>query len=225
MKTEIHSQIRGSQLFLFICIGILLLTNTNNNPNPIIQRIFKPIHIGEGGTFYYAGLLPLLLIYYSLKEIYKLNNLRLLSTTFRRIVVLLLLLSIIPSFSESGIKLFKSFFNDLNSIYCYRNNMNLSTKTIGDRNQVVCMMDLENCSSKSREFYVKVDLPSDLKVLKESTLISRDTLLVFNAHEKRRFEVIFSDSSINSGNVTFKISNFSFLLYNDSEEVKFCRPD
>ena len=225
MNIELQREKRMLSFAILIFIGLYLLTNTNNNPNAIIQRIFRPIHIGTG-TVYYAGLFPILLIYYSLKEIFKISDYRFLNTTFRRIIILILLLSILPSFSQSGLKFYKSFYNDLNSIYCYRNSMNLSVKTIENRQQVVCKLELENCSSKSEEFYVKVNLPSYLKEVKESTLINKDTLFVLNANERRQFEIIFIESSVNNGSFNFSgISSFEFSLYNDLHEVKFTQGD
>lgn len=210
---------------ILILIGLFCLANSNNNPNAFIQRIFRPIHIGSA-TFYYAGLFPLLLIYYSLKNIYEEKEYKFLSTTFKRILVMILLLSILPTCTQSSVKLCKSFYKDLNSIYCYRDNMKLSVSTTKENRELVCKLDLENCSNKSEEFNVKVKLPSFLKGINESTITNKEDLFILHANERRQFEIILNESSVKSGSVYFTDNNdFEFILFNNLHEVKFSRKD
>ncbi len=209
---------------VLIFISLCLLTNTNNNPNPIIQRIFRPIHFGQGGTIYYAAAFPLLVIYFSIRQIYQRKNYSFINTMLKRIIVMFLLLSILPTFSQAGIKLYKSFNKDLNSIYCYRENMNLSSKTSENKPELVCKLDLENCSADSKEFYVKAKFPSFLKEMKESTLINTDSIISLQAHERRQIEITFDESTIKDKKFSFVftgISHFEFTLLNDKQEVKF----
>jgi len=225
MNTELRQRIKSLSFVILIFIGIVLLINTNNNPNAIIQGIFRPIYIGTG-RIYYAGIIPLLLVYYSLKQLYKQNNYTFLNTCFKRIIILILILSIIPTCSQHGLKIYKSFYSDLNSIYCYRNNMNLSSQAEENKPQVMCTLELQNCSSEKVEFYVKVNVPRYFKEVKEFTLVNTDTVFVLNAHERRQFEITFVEGNVNNISTTFSsINDFGFSLYNDAQEVKFTQSD
>jgi hypothetical protein len=213
-------------LVIFIFIGLCLLTNTNNNPNAIVQRIFRPIHIGSG-TIYYAAIFPLLLIYYSIKQIYQNTNNAFLNTMLKRIIIMFLLLSIFPAFLQSGVKLYKSFDNNLNAIYCYRENMNLFIKTSeNNKHELVCKLDLENCSSESKEFHVKVIFPDFFHEKKEPTALMNADTLTLHANERRQFEFTLDESSVKSGNVSFAgIKDFEFALLNDKQELTFTRKE
>jgi hypothetical protein len=224
MNTKRRRIIITLSLVILIFIGFFMLSNTNNNPNPIIQRIFRPIHFGTGAVFY-AVLIPILLIYYSLKGIHKQNNHKFLSTRFRRIIILMVILYIIPTCSQSGTKLYKSFYSNLNSIYCYRDTMKLSLSTTENQRQVVCRLDLENCSSKTEGFSVKVHLPSYFEV-KEHTLKNTNTSFTLNAKERRQIEITFSEDRVMSGSFAFSdTKDFGFSLYNGLQEVKFTQTD
>ncbi len=225
MTNEQQRKMESMAYGALVLFALLLMINTNNNPNALIQRVFKPIHFGNS-TLYYAALFPLLIIYYSLKGIYRRNNYSFLDTGFRRILIIIVLCSIFSSFSQSGIKLYKSFSSDLNSIYCYRSSMSLSIETVEDKRRIVCKLELENCSSKDREFYVKVNVPSYLKEIKEKILINEETVLALHARERRKLEVIFDESLVNSGSLAFSgVNSFEFSLNNDSQEVKFLQRD
>lgn len=224
MDTKQQHKVKNLIFILFILAGLYLLTNTNNNPNAIVQRIFRPINVGTG-TIYYAVLIPLLIIYYSIKELYKHNNFAFLNTGLRRFVILVLIVSTLPaSCSEFGVKLYKSYYNDLNAVYCYRNNIDLHIETIENKPQLVCKLDLENCSTKSVDFYVKVRFPSYLRDVKEKTLVNTNHLIVLGPKERRPFEITFLESSVNSGSLTFTSNKgFEFTLYNTLQEVKFIK--
>jgi hypothetical protein len=215
-----NKKIKRISLIILIFIVLCLCINTNNNPNPIIQRIFRPIRIG-GGTLYYAGLIPILIVYYSLKALYKQNNYGILNTRLKRIVIAIVLLYIFSIYSQSGVKLYKSFCNDLNSIYCYRNNANIQTWTSENSSHMVCRLELENCSSETKEFFVKVNLPNYFKKAEKLTLVN-DTILALNAHERRQFEITLYEGSMNSNVYSNK---FDFSLYNNLQEVTFSQSD
>lgn len=216
---------KSLSLIILVFIGLLLLTNTNNNPNAIVQRIFRPIHIGSG-RIYYAAIIPLLLIYYSFKGLYKQNNYTLLNTRIKRIIILMLILSILPMCTKSGLIIYKSFYSDLNSIYCYRNNMNLSVETKENKRRVICNLELQNCSSKKMEFYVKVNMPRYFEEIKVSTIANSDNAIILDPHERRNLEITLVESDVNNTSFTSSsIKDFEFSLYNDAQEVKFTQSD
>ena len=228
MNKRLQQKFKSLPFIILIIIGLLLLSNTNNNPNVIIQRIFLPIHIGSG-RIYYATIIPILLIYYSFKGLYKQNNYTLLNTRTKRIIILVLILSILPSCTQDGLKVYKSFYNDLNSIYCYRNNMNLSVETKENKQRVFCNLELQNCSSKKKEFYVKVSIPRYFDEIKVPAIANADTAIILNPHERRNFEITLAESDVNSIKFTSvtsgSIKNFEFSLYNVIQEVKFTQSD
>jgi hypothetical protein len=144
----------------------------------------------------------------------------------KRIIVLIIILSILPAVTESGIKTYKGFYSDLSSIYCYRNNMRLSIKTNENKRLVLCNLDLENCSSKKVKFYVKVKMPKYFDEAKESTIAEANTTIILNPNERRNFELTLVESSINStGFTSNSINDFEFSLYNDGQEVEFTQRD
>lgn len=213
-------------LIVLILFGLCCLADSNNNPNAFIQRIFTPIHIGSG-TIYYAGLFPLMLIFYSLKIINEEKEYKLLNTNLKRIIFVVMLLIVLPTFTQGGVKIYKSFYNDLNSIYCYRNNMRLSIVTSQGKRELICRLDLENCSNADEEFFIKVKLPSYLKdEIKELSFINSEGILNLHGKERRKFEIVLNESSINNENLYFSdINDFEFILFNNLNETKFLQKD
>lgn len=221
MNINLQRNIKSITLIILVFLGLILLINTNNNPNPLVQRIFKPIHIRTGTTIFYAGLIPAFLVYCCLIGLYRQNNYAILNTRFKRVIILIIIFSIFSKYSEYGIKFYKSFYNNLNSIYCYRENSNINTWTSDKKAHVVFRVELENCSSKTQEFYVKVNLPNYLKEIDRISSV-RDKMVTLNAHEKRQFEITLYEGNTNSN---FYYNKFEFSLYNSAQEVKFKQVD
>jgi hypothetical protein len=207
-------------------VGFCMVINTNNNPNALIQRVFRPIHFSSGSTLTYAGIIPLIHIYYSLKGIYEMKDFGILNSPLKRIIFALLIMFLFSTISQNVVKLYKSFPNDLNSVYCYRDNMVLSCKDSENMRELACTLDLENCSGKSQNFFVKVRLPDHFMETKLAPVISKESLTLY-PHERRQFYVLLNESKAENANFSFSsIHDFEFALFNNSQEVRFaCNDD
>lgn len=214
-------------VFVFLLItGLFLLTNTNNNPNIIIQRILRPVQLGNG-TLYYAALIPAVMIYFSLKGIYRLQNVPVLRTRWRRLLVLMILLYLLPGISQGGIKIYKSFCNDLNAVYCHYDKMNISDTLSNSSRQITCKLTLENCSSKNKEFFVKIKVPDMFEEGNPPVLVNSGKLFL-HPDEKREFTVTKDMGFVKTGDniLTSRLGfGFEFILYDSSREVRFAKKE
>jgi hypothetical protein len=233
MEMNLSRKIKNVLSVILILIGISLLGNTNNNPIAFIERIFKPVIIG-GGTFYYSGIFPILLIYFGFKWVNEFGEYKLLKTRNRRIIATIIVLLFINQLITYGVKISKSMSTDLNSIYYNRNNVNnaLSLKLGNKSNEIItCTIELENCSEKSQEFYIKILVPEYYQefTLKEELIAKEsdfktDKKFTLHAKEKRVIKGIFlGDMKKIDTSFAGSTSEFEFLLINDKEEVKFIK--
>ena len=219
---------------ILILIGIgLLLGNTNNNPISFIERLFKPVNMG-GGTFYYSGILPILLIYFGFKWMNEFGEYKLLKTRNRRIIATIIVLLFSNQFITYGIKISKNMATDLNSIYYNRNNLNntLSLKLGNESNEITtCTIELENCSEKAQEFYIKILIPVCYKefILQEE-LISKESdfktneKFILHAKEKREIKAVFlGDMKKSDTSFEGSTNEFEFSLINDKDEAQFLK--
>ena len=233
MKINFSGKIKNVLSVILILIGISLLGNTNNNPISFIERIFKPVMIG-GGTFYYSGIFPILLIYFGFKWMNEFGEYKLLKTRNRRIIATIIVLLFSSQLITHGIKITKSMSRDLSSIYYNRYNVNntLSLEVDNKSNEIItCTIDLENCSEKAQEFYIKILIPEHYKefilhndlIAKESDF-KTDKKFILHAKEKRVIKAIFigdiKKSQTSFGDCT---NEFGFLLINGKDEVKFIK--
>ena len=233
MEMNFLRKIKYVLSIILILIGITLLGNTNNNPVAFIERIFKPVIIGSV-TIYYSGIFPILLIYFGFKWVNKLREYRLLKTRNRRILATIIVLVFSNQLITYGIKISKSRSEDLNSIYYNRKNVNntLSLKISNKNNEITtCTIELENCSEKAQEFYIKMLVPEYYKefILQEELIAKEsdfktDKKFILHAKEKRVVNAVFSgDMKKSDTNFGGSTNEFVFLLTNDKEEVKFIK--
>ena len=211
---------------LLIIIGICFLGDTNNNPNAFIQRIFKPVKLGNS-TFYYSGFLIILLIYFSFKWMYKFGNYKLLNTTTRRILATIIIIIVSIQLITSGIKISKSMAADLNAIYYNREYADdgLAIATDNEGNKTIsCMVELENCSDKEQKFYIELLIPEQYRYLIPQKEYLSDEKFILHAKEKKVIYTTFSGNTSNTNNNHFwNTKDFEFLLINDKEQVKFIK--
>ncbi|MGV8983174.1 hypothetical protein [Clostridium sp.] len=222
------SKLKNLFFVIVILCSLFLCINTNNNPYSIIERIYKPINFGAG-TIHYAGIIIILAVYFSINEIYKNSQSKLLNTRFRRIIVLVLIMDISTNNIATVIKEYKGFSTNLNSIYCNRENMSLTTNPVVDGMvTVVCNLELENCSSKIQKFYVNTTAPGYLEgKIKEEVLAvgveeNGNGQFILHGKEKRNIQITYLVKDI-SGQVnwSFNTSYYEFSLYNNNQETKF----
>lgn len=233
MKINFSRKFKNVLSVILILIGISLLGDTNNNPIAFIERIFKPVIIGRS-TFYYSGIFPILLIYFGFKWMNEFGEYKLLKTKNKRILATIIVLLFSSQLITYGIKISKSMSSGLNSIYYNRNNVNntLALKLGDESNEITtCTIELENCSKKPLEFYIKILTPEYYKefvlqkelIAKESDF-KADKKFILHAKEKRVINAVFlgdmkkSETSFHGGT-----DEFEFILINDKEEVKFIK--
>ena len=211
---------------LLIIIGICFLGDTNNNPNAFIQRIFKPVKLGNS-TFYYSGFLIILLIYFSFKWMYKFGNYKLLNTTTRRILATIIIIIVSIQLITSGIKISKSMAADLNAIYYNREYADdgLAIATDNEGNKTIsCMVELENCSDKEQKFYIELLIPEQYRYLIPQKEYLSDEKFILHAKEKKVIYTTFSGNTSSTNNNHFwSTKDFEFLLINDKDQVKFIK--
>lgn len=221
---NLSKKAKGVLSVILILIGIGLLGNTNNNPIAFIQRIFKPLTLGQV-TFYYSGIFPILLIYYGVKWMNEFREHRLLNTGAKRIIATIIVLLFSSQLITYGIKISKSMAADLNTIYYNRDNTNntitIKLDNISSEN-ITCAVELENCSEKEQEFYIKVLIPENYKdFVLQKELLSNEKFIL-HAKEKRVIYAEFSGDIKNpQNNTSCSTNDFEFFLINDKSEVKF----
>jgi hypothetical protein len=232
MKISFSRKIKSVLSFILILIGIILMGNTNNNPTAFIERIFKPIIIGKG-TLYYSVIFTMLLIYFGFKWMYEFGEYKILNTKNKRILATFLVVFLSSQLTTPGIKIIKSMSTGLNSIYYNRSNISDLSLNLGNKSDeiITCTIELENCSEKAQEFYIKVLIPQEYKefivqnelVAKESDL-KVDKKFILRGKEKSTIKAVFL-GEIKKTDTSFQgsISDFEFLLINDKEEVKFIK--
>lgn len=222
----------GMLLWILVFIGGF---NTNNNPNAFVTRIFPPIKSGRS-TFYYSGLISIVLLYIGYKLMKKnWENIYPRLTKRLGIITILLLFIIMPSFYEFGAMAYKSFSNNLNGIYCYQENKELSIGTVENNSiEVNCKLKLKNCTNKAQEFFIEIDVPDFIKDhFKEASLVAVNG----GTNEIRKFTIepkatayidaafIGSTSSDLSGGMSANTNDFQFRLYNNEQTVEFMKKD
>ena len=234
MKNNKVIYFKISMLILALFIETLLFGNSNNDPTPFIQIIMPPLRFLGGSILTYAAAPLLILMYYTIKEIYKIGNYNLLKTTFRRIVVLFIILSIIVGNINVGIKFVKSFNNDLNAVYCFRDDSKINFESSDSKIiRITCQIKLENCSSYTQKFYVRVlnyyDFAGDPiihfknDILDTKNLKNSQQLLVLEGKRQNTFEIVFNTEITGTDGFSSAGSDFEFTIYNENQEVKFLK--
>ncbi|MDV4151928.1 hypothetical protein R0131_13960 [Clostridium sp. AL.422] len=207
--------------YLGLAITFLLMGNSNNVPDIFVERIFKPI-TGDSWRISYSGLIIIIGIYYCLRHLNEIKENSLIRTTFRRVIVTILLIYLFTSVWTYCIKFYKGFFNDLNSIYIDRE------KTLvnfyGSENELTIggEIEIENCSDDTREFYIKIKTPYLVKddINKEYVTLEHE----FKLNEKEIKTIIvneelkFDREPKYSG---YSTKAYEYILFNDKDQVIF----
>lgn len=117
--------------YIGLILMFVLMGNSNNNPSSYMERIFKPITFGDS-TFYYSTIIVMVVIYYCLKGINSEKENYFINSPFSRFIVTIILISGFIWLGGYSTKFYKSFSNNLNSIYMNRDktHVKLTTKKI-----------------------------------------------------------------------------------------------
>lgn len=226
-KNELHNK-DFIRYILLIIFGLLITGNTNNNPNIFVQRVFHPLKLGDI-TIFYAGLIPMIMIYKGLKGIYICKKTEKLRTRSKRIIATIALLIIFLNCWNFGLKAFKGLAGGLDSIYCDRDKMWLNVHEVDENKvKISTRLNLENCSFEEQGFYIKLKIPKEWQdyIEEEEIIVKKinsDVIDKFyvNKHQKTHFRVEAIGTSRNGIGGNMSIGSFDFVLFNDEEEVIF----
>lgn len=215
---------------ILIVFSILISLNTNNNPTPLMERIFKPVSFGSI-TFYYAGILIIILIYNCVRVIGNYYSGRFCNLFKHPLIITILIIMVsFNTITPFITKTVKSFSNGLNSIYCDRETkrLNLNSKH-ENKVKLTATMTLKNCSNEERKFYLKIYIPEYYrnKISKNELLALSDNgnkrrIYTLKGKEKRPITAVFiEETASQTGNWSSYTEYFEFELINENEIVKF----
>lgn len=194
--------------------------NTNNDPTVFSEKIFSPIKLSNG-TLYYSGIITYVLFYYSLKGINKYKETFLTKTFFRRLVTMMILLGMMPGLWGSLIKTYKSFSNDLNSIYIERKNSSVEFRGTKNNIMVAGNINLINCSNEKREFYVKIKVPANSTVDIKDEYITLKEKVTIHPKNEEFIQVNEEFNFVNERISQYNSRAFEYVIYNEEDEVVF----
>lgn len=204
-----------------LLIVFILMGNSNNIPETYADRVFKPIS-RENATFYYSGIMLMIITVFCLTLLNKVKETKLLKTGVRRVVVTFILIGIFPTMWGGCNIFFKGFSKDLNSIYLYRDRTNVSI--YGDENGVSAFgqVYIKNCSNETQKFYLKIKVPSIASedINEEYFTVKHEFRLP--PKEERRISIneeltLHRQDDLFGYNATV----YEYVLFNDNEQVVF----
>lgn len=206
--------------YLGLVMMFVLMGNSNNIADIFAERIFKPIKGNNGSVFYYSGLIVILVIYYCLKELNKIRENFLIRTTFRRIVLTIILMSTFPLMWIPCIQFYKGFSKDLNSVYLNREQTLVKFQGNEGNITVSGNIDVRNCSNDIQKFRIKVKAPSLVREdIKEDYITLGEDFKVYPKEEKTLFiNEEFNKQNKYSG---YSVEGFEYIFFNEKEEVVF----
>ncbi len=204
-----------------LAIMFVLMGNSNNVPVIFADRIIKPIR-DNNWTINYGRVLVTLGIYYCLKQINEMRENSLIKTTFRRVIVAMILMSVFPAMWIYCIQFYKGFSKDLNSIYLNRENTFVHFYGSEDKIIVDGTIDIINCSNDTQKFHIKIKTPYLVKEdIKEEYITLENEFKVYPKEENTLFiseELKFDSETKYSG---YNSKAFEYILLNNNDEVVF----
>ena len=207
--------------YLVLFLMFILMGNNNNNPTVFIDRIFRPVQ-GNNWAFYYASILIVIGIYYSLKQLHKLNKNSLTKTTPIRIIFIFILLNIFSSIWDHTIQLYKGFYNNLNAIYLNREKTSVELKGNTETLNINGVIDFKNCGYAAQTFYIQITAPALIKELvNENYFILEKEITIY---PKSR-QTIYLDEEIKldkeDQSTGYGAYAFEYTIFNDQDEAIF----
>lgn len=207
------------------CLGIItlfiLMGNSNNVPETFVERIFAPIR-GDSWRFSYAGLIVIVGLYYCLKNFNEIKENFLISTSFRRIIITIVLMNIFSAAWVHCIQIYKGFSNDLNAIYLDREKT--SVELHGDKDKLIVYgtMHIVNCSNNVQKFQIKVKAPFLVKedISKDYITLTNEFTVPQNKEETLNVNDVikFDKEGQYSG---YSSKAFEYILFNEKGESLF----
>lgn len=232
MKLNLNDKSKVIISIILIAFAILVSCNTNSNPIPLFERIFKPISFGSV-TFYYAGILIIILIYNCVRVIGNYYSGRFCNLFKHPLIMTILIIMVsFNTITPYITKTVKCFSNGLNSIYCDRETKGLNFNSKNENKvKITATMTLKNYSNEERKFYLKIYIPEHYKnkiSKKELYALSNDRkkrrIYTLKGKEKRPITALFIEETPNEiGNWGSHTKYFEFELININKEevIKF----
>lgn len=198
----------------------VLMGNSNNNPSPYMERIFKPVSFGDT-TFYYYVIIVMAVTYYCLKGINSAKENYFINPPFSRFIVTIILISSFVWLGGYGTKFYKSFSDNLNSIYMNRNETYVEFDYEKNKLSINGKISILNCSGEVQEFSIKIKSPSLVaKYTNEDYIVLKDKVKIYpkekrNLHINEEFDYKLKEDLGYSGQA------FEYKMFNDENEVVF----
>lgn len=194
--------------------------NSNNNPSPYMERIFKPITFGDV-TFYYSTIIVMVVIYYCLKVINSEKENYFVNSSFSRLIVTIILINSFIWLGGYGTKFYKSFFNNLNSIYMNRNETYVEFDYEKNKLSLNGKISILNCSDEVQEFRIKIKSPYLVKkYTNEDYIVLKDKVKIY-PKEKRNIYINEEFDYKLKEDIGYIGQAFEYELFNDENEVVF----
>ena len=209
--------------YIVLILMFILMGNSNNNPSPYIERIFKPITFGDG-TFYYSLIIVMVLVYFCLKYINSENENYFINSFFSRFIATIILINCFTWLGGYCTKFYKSFSNNLNSIYMNRDETSVCFDYQENKLSLTGEISLLNCSNEVQEFNITIKSPSLLKdYIKEDYIVLKNKVKLYPKEERSIYINEEFDYDIKSENIGYSSQAFEYILFNDEYKVVFER--
>ena len=207
--------------YLVVFLMFILMGNSNNNPTVFIDRIFKPLQ-GSNWAFYYAAILVVIGLYYSLKQLHKLSGSSLIKIPPRRIIAILILLNVFSSMWDYSIQIYKGFYHDLNTIYLNREKTSIELEGNEETLNINGVIDFKNCGFTTQTFYVQITAPALIKELvNEDYFILEKEITI----DPRSGKTIYLNEEVkldkDDQSTRFGAYAFEYIIFNDQDEAIF----
>ena len=199
----------------------LLVGNSNNNPSTYIERIFKPINFSSG-TFYYALIIVMVIIYYCLKGINNEKKNYFINSSLSRFIATIILINIFVWLGGYTTKFYKSFSHNLNSIYMNRDETSVEFDIEENKLSLNGKIEILNCSNKVQEFSIKIKSPSLIKnYIDKDYIVLKDKVKIYPKEERNLYIDEEFDYNTKIQGVGYSSQAFEYILFNDDEDVIF----
>lgn len=208
--------------YIGLILMFILMGNSNNNPSSYMERIFKPVTFGDG-TFYYSTIIVMVVIYYCLKGINSEKENYFINSPFSRFIVTIILISGFIWLGGYSTKFYKSFSNNLNSIYMNRDKTHVKFDYEKNKLSLNGKISILNCSDEIQEFRIKIKSPSLVKKFINKDYIVLKNKVKIYPKEKRNLQINEDfDYKLKKGeDLGYSGEAFEYKIFNDDNEVVF----
>lgn len=219
-------------IYSLMMLMVYLMSNNNHNPNSFIERIFRPIRF-YNGMIHYAGIIPLVGIYYLIKQLYRMTDHTWLTTRMKRIIVTIIVINLLLPIANDQLNTYRSWQKGIEAITVDREDMNLNIEIGEEGSKPINLsgwMVLTNYGNEEAIFQIKVILPKAIKEITGEEYLDIEEVYQIGAKAK---EKIYFEKDLmkdihkiqevdeESGELSGEYRIYEFIIYNDQDEVLF----